>query len=369
MHILHLTAGSDAGGISRYLLDLCTAMQAAGHQITIAGEIGAAHPLFQSAPFTWIEAPIKAGPLGLLKASRILRDHLKNNPPDLIHTHYRKATIVARRLQKTFNVPILYTLHLSHIPLTAPWRWLTDFGDHTHAAASEARDWLINDARIPPNQISLIPHGIHTDRFPVPTAAEKQSARANLNLTESDRVAIYLGRLDDPKNESWLIDLAVITKDSLPNLRILLAGDGPNETQLRHRIENENLQNRVQMLGHREPLPLLQAADAMLLPSQREGFSYACAEAMSTGVPVLRTRTSGTKELIIENETGRSTPIDHDEFLKIAVEFLSDKPALHQMGITSAAHIRRDFTFDRQLNQTLAMYAQLIKTGRSQCRP
>jgi glycosyltransferase involved in cell wall biosynthesis len=363
MHILHLTAGSDAGGISRYLLDLCTAMQAAGHQVTIAGEIGAAHQMFQSAPFPWIEAPIKAGPLGLLKASRVLRDRLKDNPPDLIHTHYRKATIVARRLQKTFNVPILYTLHLSHIPLTAPWRWLTDFGDHTHAAASEARDWLVSAARIPPNQISLIPHGIHTERFPIPTPDEKKNARTILSLTESDLVALYLGRLDDPKNESWLIDLAAITKDSIPNLKILLAGDGPNETQIRHRIENENLQIRVRMLGHCEPLPLLQAADALLLPSQREGFSYACAEAMCAGVPVLRTRTSGTKELIIENKTGRSTPIHRQAFLNAAVEFLSDKQSLQEMGIVAAAHIRRDFTFDRQLNQTLAMYAQLVKTG------
>jgi UDP-glucose:(heptosyl)LPS alpha-1,3-glucosyltransferase len=103
----------------------------------------------------------------------------------------------------------------------------------------------------------------------------------------------------------------------------------------------------------------------MLLPSQREGFSYACAEAMCTGVPVLRTRTSGTKELIIEGKTGRSSPIDHDAFLTAAKEFLSNKSALQQMGIAAAAHIRRDFTFDRQLNQTLAMYDRLVKAGRN----
>ncbi len=118
------------------------------------------------------------------------------------------------------------------------------------------------------------------------------------------------------------------------------------------------------MLGHREPLPLLQAADALLLPSQREGFSYACAEAMCTGVPVLRTQTSGTKELIIEGTTGRSTPIDRQAFLQAAIEFLSDKPSLQRMGIAAAEHIRRNFTFERQLTETLEMYKRLTKPTR-----
>ena len=364
MRILHITAGSDAGGISRYLYDLCSAMQSAGHQVAIAGQPGPWHNMFRAAPWPWIEAPIKGGPLGLLKASRILRQHLEQNPVDLIHTHYRKATLVARRLQKNINVPILYTLHLSHIPLGGPWRWLTDFGDHTHAAASEARDWLIEDVRIPTQRISLIPHGVHTERFPVPTAAERQAARATFSLTEDNLVALYLGRLEDPKNESWLVDLAAMSKDSLPGLRVLMAGDGPNEISIRQQLDRQGLEDRVWMLGHREPLPLLQAADAMLLPSQREGFSYACAEAMCAGVPVLRTRTSGTKELIVEGTTGRSVPIDRQAFLNTAVEFLSDKSALQRMGIAAATRIRRDFTFNRQLTETIAMYTRLTVPGR-----
>ncbi len=359
MRILHLTAGSDAGGVSRYLYDLCCAMQTAGHQVAIAGEKGAWHEMFRGAPWPWIDAPLKGGPLRLAAATRILRRYLAENPVDLLHTHYRKATLVARRLQKHIHAPILYTLHLSHIPLGGPWRWLSDFGDHIHAAASDARDWLINDARVPPRRISLIPHGVHPERFPVPTPQMKHDARTALGLGDEELVALYLGRLEDPKNESWLIDLAAATQNSLPRLRILLAGDGPNENDLRKQIHRQNLDQRVRMLGHREPLPLLHAADALLLPSEREGFSYACAEAMCAGVPVLRTRTSGTRELIVENKTGRSVEIDHDAFLTAAAEFLADKPSLERMGIAAAEHIRRHFTFDRQLADTLTMYQHL----------
>jgi glycosyltransferase involved in cell wall biosynthesis len=360
MRILHLTAGSDAGGVSRYLYDLCDAMRVAGHEVAIAGEQGARHQMFREVSWPWIDVLLKGGPLCLARATRILRRHLAEHPVDVLHTHYRKATLVARRLQQHVHAPIVYTLHLSHIPLRGPWRWLSDFGDHVHAAASEARQWLIEDAHVAPERISVIPHGVHPERFPVPGSAERRSAREKLGLGDDDLVALYLGRLDYPKNESWLVDLAATTKSSLPRLRILLGGDGPNENAVRKRVEQEKLGQRVLVLGHREPLPLLHAADALLLASEREGFSYACAEAMCAGVPVLRTRTSGTRDLIIEGTTGQSVEINHDAFLLAATEFLSDKSSLARMGAAAAEHIRRNFTFDRQLAQTIAMYQKLV---------
>jgi glycosyltransferase involved in cell wall biosynthesis len=360
MRILHLTAGSDAGGVSRYIFDLCSAMSAAGHQVAVAGERGVWHDLFAAAPFPWIDAPLKGGPLTLLRAARQLRRYLADNPVDLLHCHYRKTTVVARRIQKSIPLPILYTLHLSHMPLGGPWKWLTDFGDHVHCPSSEARDWLIEQAHVPSERISLIPHGIHVEQFPIPTPEERKHARSDLGLGDEELAALFLGRFDNPKNESWLVDLAAMSRDSLPDLRILLAGEGPNEPAVREQIRRLNVGDRVRILSYRPPLPLLHAADALLLPSAREGFSYACAEAMCTGVPVLRTQTSGTKELIVEGVTGRSVPIDHDTFLRAAMEFLKDRPALKQMGAAAAEHIRRNFTFQRQLTDTLEMYKRLI---------
>ncbi len=80
MRILHLTAGSDAGGVSRYIFDLCSAMSAAGHQVAVAGERGAWHDLFAAAPFPWIDAPLKGGPLTLLRAPASSADISRATP-------------------------------------------------------------------------------------------------------------------------------------------------------------------------------------------------------------------------------------------------------------------------------------------------
>jgi glycosyltransferase involved in cell wall biosynthesis len=333
-------------------------MHKLGHRITIAGDTGAWQWLFDSMPFPYVKIPLKGGPISFMRSVRMMREYLTDHPVDVIHTHYRRATLLGRKVQE--HKPILYTVHLSHISLAWPRNLFTDFGDHSHVASAEAKDWLVHDAHVPSDKISLIPHGIDTQRFAVADEQAKLAARRSLNLGPDDRVAIYVGRLDYPKNEDWLLDLAVAAQGRVPNLKILLVGEGPHEAMLRRRIEREELGERVFLLGHRDPLPAYQAADAILLPSIREGFSLVCAEAMSVGVPALRTRTSGTSSLIVENVTGRSVPIDHDAFISAAVDFLSDLDGLKRMGRAAAALIRDQFTFERQLSATLDLYHSLV---------
>ncbi len=361
LRILHLTAGSDAGGLSRYIYDLCLAMQSAGHQVAVAGQRGDWHHLFESAPFPWIDAPLKSGPLGLRRAANLLSAHLRDHPVDILHAHYRRCTLVARKLQHDRRPPLLYTLHLSHIPMGFFRRRFTDFGDHTHVPAAAARQWLIDATGVEPQRITAIPHGIDPQQFPLADSQTKIQAKSDLGLSPTDIVAAYVGRLDTPKNELWLLNLAVASRSRIPNLKLLIAGAGPHEMMIGRHIHRRGLSDRVTLLGQRDPLPIYQAADALLLPSAREGFSLVCAEAMSVGVPVLRTRTAGTEELILENQTGRSVPIDHNAFVAGAIEFLCDPAALRRMGAAAANHIRANFTFDRQLRDTIALYYSLAQ--------
>jgi glycosyltransferase involved in cell wall biosynthesis len=179
-------------------------------------------------------------------------------------------------------------------------------------------------------------------------------------------VAAYVGRLDVPKNEDWLLDVAERSRESIPNLRVLVAGEGPHEGEFRRAIVQRGLEARVIALGERDdPLSVYQATDALLLPSQREGFSLATAEALSVGVPVCRTRTAGAAELIVENVTGRTTAIEREAFVAGAIEFLRDGEALARMSPAAAAHIRQHFTFERQLQRTIELYRWLAGIAES----
>jgi glycosyltransferase involved in cell wall biosynthesis len=391
LRILHLTLGADAGGLSRYIVSLGSAMVAQGHDVTAAGDTGAWQWAFDQAPFPYVKIPLKGGLFSFWKSVRELRAHVRERPVDIIHTHYRRATLLARRLQGAGQaghagtvrsaapgfrpdpaqrkIPILYTVHLSHISLKFPRNLLTDFGDHTHVASPEAQAWVTGDAGVDPKNVTLIPHGVDVHRYAIADDRTRNHARAALSdelsfpLTTADRIAAYVGRLDQfhPKNIEWIVDLAARTRQTIPNAKFLLVGEGPQESLLRERIASLNLADRVHLTGHRDPLRIYQAADALLLPSAREGFSLVCAEAMSVGVPCLRTRTSGTAQLIVQDVTGRSVPVDREAFIDAAAQFLSDAAALRTMGANAARLIREKFTFDQQVARTLDLYRSLAR--------
>ena len=255
LSILHLLAGSDAGGLSRYVFDLCSALHAQGHRVAVAGERGAWHWLFEKAPFPWIEVPLKGSPLKLFKSHNVLRRYMLANPVHVLHTHYRRATIVARALQYHRKLPILYSVHLSHITIAGPRRWLSDFGDHTHCAATEAKFWLDPGRPRPGEEDHLHPARHRPGEMAASRTSDDGSPRERqLGLKPDDRVAVYVGRLDTPKNERWVIDVADHARHTIPNLKVLMAGDGPHESQVRKRIAADNLGDRVILLGHCNPL-------------------------------------------------------------------------------------------------------------------
>lgn len=353
LRILHLVAASDAGGVSRYLLDLCGAMQAQGHQVMIAGERGAWHAKFERVGLVWLEIPVKGGLLSQWKSLSALRALLNAQPVDVIHAHYRRATILGRKLQAHWPIPLLYTLHLSHMPMTWGRRWFTDFGDHVHVASLQAKRWLIDEKFASEDEISYIPHGVDPAKFPEASEQDRVSARARFGLPDDATVAAYVGRLDWPKNEGWLLD--VVQK---ADCHLLVAGGGPHEEQFKK--SSDRFGNRVHLLGELDnPLPVYQAADAVLLPSQREGFSYVNAEAMSVGTPMFRTHTSGAEELIEQDVTGKYVPIEREAFVSVAVQFLSDREKLAQMRSRCAATVREKFTLLSQIEKTIDLYRKL----------
>jgi len=66
--------------------------------------------------------------------------------------------------------PIIYTLHLSHLSLKFPRNLFSDFGDVSHVASLEARDWLTSEAHVAPEQISFIPTASTSLASPAPRA-------------------------------------------------------------------------------------------------------------------------------------------------------------------------------------------------------
>src|SRR5436190_6446954 len=104
-------------------------MHALGHEVAVAGDHGKWDWAFEQSPLNYIHIPLKGGVADFIECVRSMRKFLHSNPVDVIHTHYRRATLLGRRLQRRRKPPLVYTLHLSHISLAFPRNLFTDFGD------------------------------------------------------------------------------------------------------------------------------------------------------------------------------------------------------------------------------------------------
>ena len=147
--------------------------------------------------------------------------------------------------------------------------------------------------------------GVREDRYHPATEAERAEMRQREGLSANDFVVICTGELNENKNQKTLISAAALLKDKLPNLKVLLAGNGPKEQELRSQIAAEGLEDTVKLLGYRTDLEnVVPAVDVVASCSKREGLPLNIVEAMLCKKPVVASVNRGNAELVDDNETG-----------------------------------------------------------------
>ncbi len=179
-------------------------------------------------------------------------------------------------------------------------------------------------------------HGVGVDekRYHPATADEQRAMREAEGLTADDLVILCTGELNENKNQKTLISAAALLKDKLPNLRILLAGNGPKEQELRDQIESLGLGDNVKLLGYRTDLEkVVPAVDLVVSCSKREGMPLNIIEAMLCKKPVVASHNRGHDELVEDGVTGiLLDPVNAEEYAKRINELTCDDAKMTSYG-------------------------------------
>ncbi|MBI5708415.1 MAG: glycosyltransferase family 4 protein [Armatimonadetes bacterium] len=201
--------------------------------------------------------------------------------------------------------------------------------------------------------LSIVYPGVVTDRE---TALTKQEARAQLGIPESALLVGGMGRWEVGCGLRELIDSMVHVQAAHPEARLAIAGQGPEEGELRHRIEGLADPERVHLLGHvPDATTFLSALDLFVAPKARAGTSMGVLEAMAEGVPVLVRGVDGLPELIIEDVSG--FVFDSDEALGARItELLSMEMTLETVGRAGRLRALERFTIEQSAQSIVEMY-------------
>ena len=224
---------------------------------------------------------------------------------DLIDAHYFYPDgVAAAMLGKYFNKPVVITARGSDITLfpkyALPRRlitWAASRAAGIITVCNALRDEVVAMG-IDPAKVTSLRNGVDLQLF---QPVERSAVRARLGLNHFTLLAV--GHLVPVKAQ----ELAVAALAQLPDVRLLIAGNGPNRGMLLKLAQELGVAERVTFLGALPQGQLREyygAADALVLPSEREGWANVLLEAMACGTPVIASRVWGTPEVVAAPEAG-----------------------------------------------------------------
>lgn len=168
----------------------------------------------------------------------------------------------------------------------------------------------------PPERVQVIYSALTPNAYaPQETQAE---ARAKLGLVADKRYLLSVGRLIRLKGVHYLIDAL----EAVPDVTLLIAGDGPSMAELQAQTSAHGLADRVQFMGKiaHEQMPLyMRAADYVALYSGVEGLSHTLLESLTAGTPVIASDRGGNSEVVTDGINGLLVPHPNVEALRAAL--------------------------------------------------
>jgi glycosyltransferase involved in cell wall biosynthesis len=276
---------------------------------------------------------------------------------DLVHAHWTLSAACVIAGRPAHRRPILATLHGSDIfrvtksPVGA---WLTRqvlLRSDRVMAVSHALMEPAARLGVPPWKREVIPDGVDTSRF------------APIQDGEREDVILFVGSLIERKGAKYLLAAIPEVFRSLPQYRLVLIGDGPQDHMLKALAEESGSSDRISFLGFQpqeEVRRWMQRARLLVLPSLEEGLGVVLLEALACGTPVVASRVDGIPE-VITPEAGVLVPPANAAALGQAIRsVLESQLAWAEMSRLARERAVSLYDWDHIAAQWIALYRSML---------
>ncbi len=218
---------------------------------------------------------------------------IENPNYKIIHSHIRSCASIYISIAKKHGLKTIIHSHSTSNGrgvkafvkkiLQMPLRHCCDY---YFGCSKEAGKWLFGKKIIKSNNFYVLNNAIDVSRFN--NFAKREEVRKSLNIKNSDLVIGTVGRINTPKNPDFIIDIIKMLQKKINDFVFLWVGDGELREHIQKRIDDEELNSHIIMVGIREDVESLMAAmDLFILPSLWEGLPVVVVEAQASGLPCI----------------------------------------------------------------------------------
>ena len=366
MKVLMLTTHLNTGGITSYLFVLTKEMIKKGHEVYIASNGGNMEPEFSALGVQLVTLNIRTKSIlspRIYGALPCLVRLIKEKQIDVIHAHTRITQVMGRLLDQMTGKPYLSTCHGYFKPKLSR-RVAPCWGRVVIAISPAVKTHLEKDFGVEPERVALIKSGIDINDFPLMSAENRQAKRKEWGVADGPVIGI-IARLSDVKGHAVLIDAMPAIVEKIPDVHLMIVGEGKMEGTLKQKVADLSLQNNVTFYPvvnqTAEVLPLF---DIFVMPSISEGLGLSVMEAQAAGLPVVASRVGGIPALIKDGETGvLFESRDSAGLAKAVVDLLQNPEWAKELGACARAFVAKEFSVGRMAAETLGLYKRLTASS------
>lgn len=358
------------GGVLEVVLALKSGLESRGHKVKIItpqprGGTPIIHPddiIFFGSSTDFRAPSHTTAQVSSLADGEHLDDLLETEQFDILHFHEPWVPFLSRQvLQRSTSVNIA-TFH-AKIPETLMSRTVIKVVTpylksvmrylHVYTAVSDSGAEYV--AGLTDEPITIIPNGIDLKKYHKVTAKKKSQTKTIL----------YVGRLERRKGVKYLLQAYQLLAQDNPDIKLVIAGDGPDREKLELLTEDLHLPN-VSFLGYvTEELKLQLLAEADLFCSPAifgESFGIVLLEAMATGVVCVAGNNSGYSD-VMQELGGLSivNPTDAQEFAR-RLDLLLNREDLRALWQDWASKYVKQFSYSNIVDRYEELYIEAIKT-------
>lgn len=313
--------------------------------------------------------------------------------PVVIHAHDWLVAYAGRLLKHAFRLPLVATVHATeegrmHGLHDATQKyihdiewWLTYEAWRVIVCSRAMRDEVLRLFRLPADKVAVIPNGIEP-AAPVPAAPGAAGAGGGAAVgtvvggedagagggAAAGRTVFHVGRLVPEKGAGVLLEAFPEVLREFPDARLVIAGTGPWEGELRRRAAALGLGDRVQFTGYVDDARLAHlyaGAAVTVVPSTYEPFGIVALEAMQAGTPVVVSDTGGLSEIVEHGVDGRKALPGHPGSLAEQIlAVLRDPAGARRMAAAARRKVTSGYTWDGVARATADQYGQVLAEWR-----
>lgn len=283
---------------------------------------------------------------------------------DVLRVHSPRFLGLAALIFHLFfpHVPILSSqVTVDSSPLFFPIEWFTfKISKKIIVQSEHLKKIIVKKYHVTPTKI-IVTYGGQLNNCPTSGKTPKRAK----GLSKTAPVILFMGVLVKRKNPLFLAEVFKLCKELIPNLQLVIIGNGPEKKHLIKRLSDNSLLKYSTLIDSayaEEKTFWLKRMNVFLMPSLDEGFGLALTEAMTLAKPVIASDIDPFKEIIRNNINGYLIPVENQtKWVKTIYNLISSEKLSKRIASNAKKTVDNNFNWERTYDLNYEVVNNLIK--------